>query len=137
MRKLLALAAIAAMLTSSASFAHFPEGQIFGAWQWPSNQLPSLDGESASRNACTGDVGLVVGPVEQVALVAAMLGATGTRIWKSFSFWGSTASRSTDWNGASIRTGNPTAGVSPLPSKTWEISSTESSSSSAARAVST
>ncbi len=35
----------------------------------PSATLPSLAGESISRNALTGDVGLVVRPVEQVALV--------------------------------------------------------------------
>ena len=35
----------------------------------PPETLPSLDGESVSRNAWTGDVGLVVRPVEQVALV--------------------------------------------------------------------
>ena len=35
----------------------------------PPATLPNLDGESVSRNAWTGDVGLVVRPVQQVALV--------------------------------------------------------------------
>ena len=35
----------------------------------PPESLPDLDGESTSRNAWTGDVGLVVRPLEEVALV--------------------------------------------------------------------
>lgn len=50
MRKLLAFAATALMLTSTASLAHFPEGQIFGAWQWPSTHLPNLDGDISEWN---------------------------------------------------------------------------------------
>ena len=56
MRKLLALAAMALMLTSTASLAHFPEGQIFGAWQWPSNQLPNLDGDISEWNVLPAEL---------------------------------------------------------------------------------
>ena len=56
MRKLFALAAAALMLTSTASMAHFPEGQIFGAWQWPSDQLPNLDGDISEWNVLPAEL---------------------------------------------------------------------------------
>ena len=56
MRKLFALAAAALMLTSTASMAHFPEGQIFGAWQWPSDPLPNLDGDISEWNVLPAEL---------------------------------------------------------------------------------
>ncbi len=40
------LAAVACVLGLSAgAWAHVPEGQVFAAWQWPTAQLPNLNGD--------------------------------------------------------------------------------------------
>jgi len=44
MRKSIILTA-ACLGLSTAAFAHIPEGRIFGAFQWPTSNLPVLDGD--------------------------------------------------------------------------------------------
>ena len=43
-KKIAVLAAIMGLVSSSA-FAHIPEGRVFGAFQWPTDKLPVLDGD--------------------------------------------------------------------------------------------
>ncbi|MBI2505876.1 MAG: hypothetical protein HYW07_21895 [Candidatus Latescibacteria bacterium] len=35
---------------SAGAWAHVPEGQVFAAWQWPTSQLPNLDGDISEWN---------------------------------------------------------------------------------------
>ena len=52
MKKMSLLAAAATVFTLSASaWAHVPEGQIFAAWQWPIDHLPTLDGDISEWNS--------------------------------------------------------------------------------------
>jgi len=74
MRKLLAFAATALMLTSTASLAHFPEGQIFGAWQWPSTHLPNLDGDISEWDVLPAELWI---DIFQTVLTAAV----GIYVW--------------------------------------------------------
>lgn len=44
-KRAVVLIGAAVLLCVSAAFAHVPEGIIFGAWQWPTSHLPTLDGD--------------------------------------------------------------------------------------------
>ena len=41
----LAFLAVASLVIAGQSLAHVPEGEIFGAWAWPTSHLPVLDGD--------------------------------------------------------------------------------------------
>ena len=41
---------------TSAATAHLPEGEVFGAFQWPTNQLPVLDGNISEWNALPAEL---------------------------------------------------------------------------------
>ena len=41
----IAFFAVASLVMAGQSLAHVPEGEIFGAWAWPTSHLPVLDGD--------------------------------------------------------------------------------------------
>jgi len=51
MSKKIILIAAALGMISSAAFAHIPEGRTFGAFQWPTDKLPVLDGNISEWDA--------------------------------------------------------------------------------------
>ena len=59
MKKVFALAAATMLLTSSASFAHFPEGVVFPAWQWPTG-MPTLDGDISEWDMLPDDFWITI-----------------------------------------------------------------------------
>jgi len=57
MRVRAAVAATALMFSvTTASMAHLPADEVFGAFQWPSNQLPVLDGNISEWNALPAEL---------------------------------------------------------------------------------
>lgn len=55
-KKIAALAAIMGLVSSS--FAHIPEGRVFGAFQWPTDKLPVLDGDISEWDILPAEVWL-------------------------------------------------------------------------------
>lgn len=58
MKKTMAIAAAALLLGSVSVFAHVPEGVIFGAWQWPTSHLPTLDGDISEWEVIPAEIWL-------------------------------------------------------------------------------
>ena len=54
-KKIAVLAAVMSLVSSSA-FAHIPEGTIYGAFQWPTDKLPVLDGDISEWDVLPAEV---------------------------------------------------------------------------------
>lgn len=54
-KKIAVLAAVMGLVSSSA-FAHIPEGVIYGAFQWPTDKLPVLDGDISEWDILPAEV---------------------------------------------------------------------------------
>lgn len=59
-KHLLAIAAGLSLLSAGALLAHVPEGQVFGAWQWPTAQLPNLDGDISEWNVLPQELWIII-----------------------------------------------------------------------------
>ncbi len=51
----------------SSSFAHIPEGRVFGVFQWPSNNLPVLDGDISEWDAVPDELWIDLDDPDMVA----------------------------------------------------------------------
>jgi hypothetical protein len=51
----------------SSAFAHIPEGRVFGVFQWPSNNLPVLDGDISEWDAVPDELWIDLDDPDMVA----------------------------------------------------------------------